>query len=51
MSPYWRILKIEGTINPKYPGSTKGHKVIQKGKNYVIPDYEEKLILPPEIKF
>jgi len=29
----------------------EGHKVIQKGKNYVIPDYEEKLILPPEIKF
>jgi len=48
-TPYWRTLKTGGEINPKYPGGvesqkklleTEGHTVIQKGKKYVVDDFE-----------
>jgi len=51
-TPYWRTLKTGGVINPKYPGGVErqkknlekeGHKVIQKGKKYVVADYEKSL--------
>jgi alkylated DNA nucleotide flippase Atl1 len=51
-TPYWRTLKAGGVINEKYPGGTEGqrklleeegHKVVQKGKNYVVVDYEKSL--------
>lgn len=50
---YWRTLKEKGIINPKYPGGVKsqtklleieGHEVIQKGKNYVVVDFEKYLV-------
>jgi hypothetical protein len=50
--PYWRTLKSGGVINEKYPGGAlaqkkllerEGHKVIQKGKNYVVVNYEKSL--------
>jgi len=53
ITPYWRTLKTGGVINEKYPGGAEGqkklleeegHKVIQKGKKYVVADYEESLI-------
>ena len=53
ITPYWRTLKTGGEINPKYPGGikdqkrqleTEGHKVVQKGKRYVIEHYEKYLI-------
>jgi hypothetical protein len=52
-TPYWRTLKSDGKINPKYPGSiedqkkrleSEGHKVIQKGKKYLVEDYQKHLI-------
>jgi len=52
ITPYWRTLKTGGVINPKYPGGVEaqkkllekeGHKVIQKGKRYVVADYEKSL--------
>jgi len=52
-TPYWRTLKTGGVINPKYPGGVEGqkkflekegHKVVQKGKKYVVVDYEKSLI-------
>ena len=52
ITPYWRTLKTGGVINAKYPGGVEGqrrllekegHKVIQKGKNYVVVDYEKSL--------
>jgi alkylated DNA nucleotide flippase Atl1 len=52
ITPYWRTLKTGGEINEKYPGGTKaqkkllekeGHKVVQKGKKYVVVDYEKAL--------
>ncbi|MDH5266737.1 MAG: MGMT family protein [Candidatus Bathyarchaeota archaeon] len=52
-TPYWRTLKTGGVINPKYPGGVErqkkrlekeGHKVIQKGKKYIVANYEKSLI-------
>jgi alkylated DNA nucleotide flippase Atl1 len=53
VTPYWRTLKAGGVINEKYPGGVEGqkkllekegHEVIQKGKKYVIADYEKSLM-------
>jgi len=52
ITPYWRTLKTGGEINEKYPGGVdaqkkllekEGHKVVQKGKRYVVSDYEKSL--------
>ncbi len=52
ITPYWRTLKAGGVINEKYPGGVEGqkkllenegHKVIQKGKKYVVVDFEKYL--------
>jgi len=52
ITPYWRTLKTGGVINEKYPSGVEaqkkllekeGHKVIQKGKKYVVVDYERAL--------
>ncbi len=51
--PYWRTLKAGGVINEKYPGGPEaqkeflegeGHEVIQRGKRYLIADFEKKLV-------
>jgi hypothetical protein len=53
LTPYWRTLKTDGVINEKYPGGVQaqkiflekeGHKVIQKGKKYIVVDYEKYLM-------
>jgi len=53
ITPYWRTLKTGGVINPKYPGGVErqkellaeeGHRIIQKGKKYIVADYEKFLI-------
>ena len=50
--PYWRTLKTGGELNPKYPGGieqarkrlrAEGHRVIAKGKRFVVADYAEYL--------
>ena len=55
ITPYWRTLKTGGIINEKYPGGLEvqkkllekeGHKVIQKGKNYVVVEFEKCLAKP-----
>lgn len=52
ITPYWRTLKTGGVINPKYPGGVEairkllekeGHEVVQKGKKYIVADYEKSL--------
>ncbi|MGD9109737.1 MAG: MGMT family protein [Phycisphaerales bacterium] len=52
ITPYWRTLKSGGELNPKYPGGVQnlkrklraeGHKVITKGKKFVVADYEKVL--------
>ncbi len=53
--PYWRTLKSNGQLNEKYPGGVdkqrekleeEGHKIVKKGKKYVVVDYEKKLFIP-----
>lgn len=48
-TPYWRTLKTGGILNEKYPGGipnlkakleSEGHIVIQKGKKYMVENYE-----------
>lgn len=53
--PWWRTLKANGELNPKYPGGAEaqkekleaeGHIVLQKGRTnrkYVVKDYEKVL--------
>ena len=52
ITPYWRVLKTGGVINEKYPCGVdaqkkllekEGHRVVQKGKKYVVADYEKSL--------
>jgi hypothetical protein len=49
ITPYWRTLKTGGELNPKYPGGiprlklllrAEGHRVVARGKKYVVADYE-----------
>lgn len=54
-TPYWRTLKANGELNPKYPGGVEaqkekleaeGHTVIAKGRTnikYYVKDYEKAL--------
>ena len=56
ITPYWRTLKSGGEINPKYPGGieaikarleAEGHKVRQKGKRFLVENFEAALFQPP----
>lgn len=53
ITPYWRTLKSGGELNPKYPGGiekikvlleSEGHRVVRKGKKYVVENYREALV-------
>jgi hypothetical protein len=53
ITPYWRILKLGGELNPKYPGGIgalkelleeEGHTVVQKGRRSFVKDFERKVI-------
>ncbi len=52
-TPYWRCLKNNGELNAKYPGGieglmnkleAEGHTVVQKGKRFVVQDFEKQLV-------
>ena len=52
-TPYWRCLKSNGELNAKYPGGilalmskleAEGHTVVQKGKRFVVQDFEKQLV-------
>lgn len=53
INPYWRTLKRGGIINEKYPGGVEaqkkrlekeGHKLIQRGKKFLVLDFEKDLV-------
>lgn len=53
ITPWWRTLRGSGELNEKYPGGIanqkkllgkEGHKIIQKGKKFVVADYERSLM-------
>jgi alkylated DNA nucleotide flippase Atl1 len=52
-TPYWRTLKSNGELNPKYPGGiaeqrknleSEGFRVVRKGKKYVVDCYDKHLM-------
>jgi hypothetical protein len=52
-TPYWRTLKKDGEINPKYPGGiaaqiklleAEGHDVLIKGSKAFVAGYEKRLV-------
>lgn len=56
--PYWRTLKADGELNPRYPGGTEeqkkrleaeGHRIVAKGRKhirYYVEDYMDCLFEP-----
>jgi hypothetical protein len=43
-TPYWRTLKAGGVETQKQRLEAEGHTVIQKGKNYSVADFEDRLV-------
>jgi hypothetical protein len=52
-TPYWRTIKTDGFLNPKFPDGAErqkklleleGFKIIQKGKKYVVENFEKSLV-------
>ena len=55
VTPYWRTLKSGGQLNQKYPGGVlalkkrlqaEGHKVVRRGKNFFVKDFQRSLFVP-----
>lgn len=53
ITPYWRTLKTGGVLNNKFPGGAEaqkklleeeGFRIIQKGKKYIVENYEYYLV-------
>lgn len=49
VTPFWRALRADGSLNPKYPGGIRlqqacleaeGHRIVQRGKNSFVADFE-----------
>jgi len=54
ITPYWRTLKSGGELNEKYPGGINAvkkhlkaerHRVMPKGKKFVVQDYGKSLVV------
>ena len=52
ITPYWRVIKDDGSLNPKFPGGEQkqarhlrgeGLSVAHKGKRTVVKDFEKRL--------
>jgi hypothetical protein len=56
VTPWWRVLKSDGTLNDKYPGGVaeqkkrlqaEGFSIVKKGKTKLaVRDFEKRLMLP-----
>ena len=53
ITPYWRTLKSNGELNPKYPGgiaeirrklAAEGHKIVQRGKRFFVKDFQRHVL-------
>lgn len=53
ITPYWRTLKSDGELNPKYPGGladlkkrlrSEGHSFVQRGKRTWVANFEQALV-------
>ena len=52
ITPYWKTLKSYSKINKRYPGGilfqkkklvNENHKIVLRGKNYFVENFENKL--------
>jgi alkylated DNA nucleotide flippase Atl1 len=52
ITPYWRTLKGDGELNPKYPGGkaqskklleAEGHEIVRRGNRMIVKNFEFKL--------
>ena len=52
VAPYWRVIKDDGSLNPKFPGGEQlqaqhlrreGFAIAHKGKRTVVKDFEKRL--------
>ena len=53
ITPWWRTLKSDGSLNPKFPGEgelqaellkAEGYRIIAKDKNLKVENYESSLV-------
>ncbi|GAB4117104.1 MAG: hypothetical protein Fur005_35050 [Roseiflexaceae bacterium] len=53
VTPYWRVLRNGGKLNPKYPGGVaaqqalleaEGFMVVQQGRELVVSEYQQHLL-------
>jgi alkylated DNA nucleotide flippase Atl1 len=52
VTPWWRVLRVDGMLNEKYPGGIglqrallelEGHAPAAKGRRWIVPGHEAKL--------
>ena len=52
IAPYWRVIKDDGSLNPKFPGGEKlqarnlrreGFSIVHQGKRTVVKDFDKRL--------
>jgi len=55
-TPYWRTLKAGGELNDRYPGGVEnqkalleaeGHRVVRRGKRWLVENHEDALVSGP----
>jgi len=55
ITPWWRTLKKDGALNPKYPGglaaqrkrlAAEGHRCVSRGKRVLLADLQDSLFQP-----
>jgi hypothetical protein len=53
VTPYWRILKTGGALNPKYPGGipglarklrAEGHRLTRRGRHTFVANFQDSLV-------
>jgi hypothetical protein len=53
VTPYWRVVKDDGSLNPKFPGGeelqtqclrSEGFSIARKGKRTLVKDFEQRLL-------
>jgi alkylated DNA nucleotide flippase Atl1 len=45
--PYWRVVKANGELNPKYPGGLEAHVALLKSEGFTVDDSGKKPRIKP----
>lgn len=45
ITPYWRTLKKNGELNPKYPGGLNGHKTLLEQEGHTVIQKRKKMFV------